>query len=56
MSLTNYVIKINPQFPRFEVYGAKSVIRNFLNQPLFVSDSFMACEEFIEKAEEAEKK
>jgi len=50
-TITNYAIKFNPYFERFEVYGSKSVIRYDELQPLFVSASFNECEAYIERME-----
>lgn len=51
---TNYSIKFNPFFPRWEVYGATGVIRYDKLQPLFVSTSFEECEAYIERREALE--
>ena len=51
---TNFSIKFNPFFPRFEVYGATGVIRYGELQPLFVSESFDECEAYIERREALE--
>lgn len=50
--VTKFAIKFNPFFPRWEVYGSKSVIRYDQLQPLFVSESLEACEAYIERMEE----
>lgn len=51
---TNFSIKFNPFFQRFEVYGACGVIRYDKLQPLFVSESFDDCEAYIERREAIE--
>lgn len=54
-TITNFAIKYNPFFPRWEVFGSKSVIRYDQLQPLFVSESFAECEAYIERMENFEK-
>lgn len=51
-TVTNFAIKFNPFFQRWEVFGSKSVIRYDELQPLFVSESFAECEAYIERMEE----
>ena len=51
-TVTNFAIKFNPFFQRWEVFGSKSVIRYDQLQPLFVSESFSECEAYIERMEE----
>lgn len=51
-TVTNFSIKFNPFFQRWEVFGSKSVIRYDELQPLFVSESFAECEAYIERMEE----
>lgn len=49
--IPQFEIQYNPEFPRFEVFGPDSQIRNHERQPQFVSTNYMDCHRYIENVE-----
>ena len=49
MSIPNVDIKFNKKMLRWEVFSEKSVVRRGKKQPVFVSENFTDCVEYVEK-------